>query len=110
MQITVTSEKESTHEAYAHWGRFGQERVSTTVWIVMNSPSGGSVYPVIAGFKRCLRRSSLTVRSAWKVVEVRTTGAAATGTRISVMLIAPQFVKPYVKSNKNDANDAECWC
>jgi hypothetical protein len=45
MQITVTSEKESTHEAYAHWGRFGQERVSTTVWIVMNSPSGGSVYP-----------------------------------------------------------------
>lgn len=25
----------------------------------------------------------------------------------SVKLIAPQFVKPYVKSNKNDANDAE---
>jgi transposase len=24
-----------------------------------------------------------------------------------VRLIAPQFVKPYVKSNKNDANDAE---
>ena len=24
-----------------------------------------------------------------------------------VKLIAPQFVKPYVKSNKNDANDAE---
>lgn len=27
-----------------------------------------------------------------------------------VMLIAPQFVKPYVKSNKNDANDAEAIC
>lgn len=26
----------------------------------------------------------------------------------TVKLIAPQFVKPYVKSNKNDANDAEC--
>lgn len=26
------------------------------------------------------------------------------------MLIAPQFVKPYVKSNKNDANDAEAIC
>ena len=24
-----------------------------------------------------------------------------------VKLMAPQFVKPYVKSNKNDANDAE---
>jgi transposase len=28
----------------------------------------------------------------------------------SVKLIAPQFVKPYVKSNKNDANDAEAIC
>ena len=27
-----------------------------------------------------------------------------------VQLIAPQFVKPYVKSNKNDANDAEAIC
>jgi transposase len=25
----------------------------------------------------------------------------------TVKLLAPQFVKPYVKSNKNDANDAE---
>lgn len=28
----------------------------------------------------------------------------------SVKLIGPQFVKPYVKSNKNDANDAEAVC
>jgi len=27
-----------------------------------------------------------------------------------VKLIAPQFVKPYVKSNKNDMNDAEAIC
>ncbi len=27
-----------------------------------------------------------------------------------VKLIAPQFVKPYVKSNKNDHNDAEAIC
>jgi len=27
-----------------------------------------------------------------------------------VKLIAPQFVKPYVKSNKNDATDAEAIC
>ena len=28
----------------------------------------------------------------------------------AVRLIAPQFVKPFVKSNKNDANDAEAIC
>jgi transposase len=28
----------------------------------------------------------------------------------TVKLIAPQFVKPYVKSNKNDENDAEAIC
>jgi transposase len=28
----------------------------------------------------------------------------------TVQLIAPQFVKPYVKSQKNDANDAEAIC
>jgi transposase len=28
----------------------------------------------------------------------------------TVKLIAPQFVKPYIKSNKNDANDAEAIC
>jgi transposase len=27
-----------------------------------------------------------------------------------VKLIPPQFVTPYVKSNKNDANDAEAIC
>ena len=28
----------------------------------------------------------------------------------TVKLIPPQFAKPYVKSNKNDANDAEAIC
>lgn len=27
-----------------------------------------------------------------------------------IMLIAPQFVNPYVKSNKNDAYDADAIC
>ena len=30
--------------------------------------------------------------------------------RFTVRLIAPQFVAPYVKSNRNDANDAEAIC
>ncbi len=29
---------------------------------------------------------------------------------LTVKMIAPQFIKPYVKSNKNDANDAEAIC
>ena len=28
----------------------------------------------------------------------------------TVKLMAPQFVKPYVKGNKNDSNDAEAIC
>lgn len=32
------------------------------------------------------------------------------GLGFEVKLIAPQFVKPYVKGNKNDANDAEAIC
>ena len=28
----------------------------------------------------------------------------------TVKLMAPQFVKPYVKTNKNDARDAEAIC
>ena len=32
------------------------------------------------------------------------------GYRFQVKLIPPQFVTPYVKSNKNDANDAEAIC
>lgn len=28
----------------------------------------------------------------------------------TVKLMAPQFVKPYVKGNKNDTNDAEAIC
>ncbi len=28
----------------------------------------------------------------------------------TVKLMAPQYVKPYVKTNKNDANDAEAIC
>ncbi len=41
----------------------------------------------------------------------RTTGRANFRHKgIAVKLIAPQFVKPYVKSNKNDANDAEAIC
>lgn len=37
-------------------------------------------------------------------------GARPEPERSPGLLIAPQFVKPYVKSNKNDANDAEAIC
>jgi len=37
-------------------------------------------------------------------------GTSAAGAWIQGRLIGPQFVKPYVKRNKNDANDAEAIC
>jgi transposase len=37
-------------------------------------------------------------------------GATTAGIWLSGKLIATQFVKPYVKSNKNDASDAEAIC
>ena len=50
-------------------------------------------------------------RSAWRRAVARTTGRGKLQARgFKVRLIAPQFVKPYVKSNKNDANDAEAIC
>jgi transposase len=42
---------------------------------------------------------------------VRITGPAQSQAREhAVKLIAPRFVKPYVKSNKNDVADAEAIC
>ena len=47
------------------------------------------------------------------VVGIEASGSAHHWARVlraaghTVRLMAPQFVKPYVKSNKNDANDAE---
>jgi transposase len=37
-------------------------------------------------------------------------GPTIAGQGHNVKLIAPQFVKPYVKSNKNDVNDADAIC
>jgi transposase len=50
------------------------------------------------------------------VVGIEASGSAHYWARVlgglghTVRLMAPQFVKPYVKSNKNDANDAEAIC
>ena len=50
------------------------------------------------------------------VVGIEASGSAHHWARVlsglghTVRLMAPQFVKPYVKSQKNDANDAEAIC
>ena len=50
------------------------------------------------------------------VVGIEASGSAHYWARVlgglghTVRLMAPQFVKPYVKSQKNDANDAEAIC
>jgi transposase len=50
------------------------------------------------------------------VVGIEASGSAHSWVRVlgglghTVRLMAPPFVKPYVKSQKNDANDAEAIC
>jgi len=70
-------------------------------------------------FRRKLRRGEVGQFFAELepcVVGIEASGSAHYWARVlgsaghTVKLMAPQFVKPYVKSNKNDANDAEAIC
>src|SRR5471030_1725641 len=77
----------------------------------MSYPSGGSAYRVIAGCKTVLEKIEPGCE-----IGMESCGGAHHWARqlqakgFKVKLISPQFVKPYVKSNKNDANDAEAIC
>jgi transposase len=61
------------------------------------------VVKFFAGLERCL-------------IGMEASGSAHHWSRVlsrsghTVKLMAPQFVKPYLKSNKNDANDAKAIC
>lgn len=70
-------------------------------------------------FRRKLRRSEVARFFAELepcLIGMEASGSAhywvrvLTGSGHTVKLMAPQFVKPYVKSNKNNANDAEAIC
>src|SRR5580698_3278292 len=70
-------------------------------------------------FSRKLRRSEVVKFFAGLepcLIGIEASGSAHHWSRVlsrsghTVKLMAPQFVKPYVKSNKNDANDAEAIC
>lgn len=74
VRTTVNSEKGAHMTFIALGSTWPRTCFTFTAWIVMSNQSGGSVYLVIAGCKRCWTRSSLAVRSAWKVVAVRTIG------------------------------------
>ncbi len=49
-------------------------------------------------------------RSEWRRRRSAPLGSTLGALGYRVKLIAPQFVKPYVKSNKSDRNDAEAIC
>jgi hypothetical protein len=55
---------------------------------------------------RCCGTVEPGARLTWSLAVARTTGRADYTRGFKVRLIAPQFVRPYVKGNKNDANDA----
>src|ERR1035437_7133679 len=70
-------------------------------------------------FRRKLRRSEVARFFAELepcLVGIEASGSSHYWARVltacghTVRLMATQFVKPYVKSNKNDANDAEALC
>lgn len=72
-----------------------------------------------AVLRRKLRRSDVAkffAELAPCLVGIEASGSAHYWARVigehghTVRLMAPQFVKPYVKSQKNDANDAEAIC
>jgi len=72
-----------------------------------------------AVLRRKLRRSEVSRFFSEQppcLVGIEASGSAHNWARVlgglghSVRLMAPQFVKPYVKSQKNDANDAEAIC
>lgn len=72
-----------------------------------------------AVLRRKLRRSEVArffSEQSPCLVGIEASGSAHYWARVlgelghTVRLMAPQFVKPYVKSNKNDANDAEAIC
>jgi transposase len=69
--------------------------------------------------RRKLRRSEVArffSEQPPRLVGIEASGSAHYWARVlgglghTVLLMAPQFVKPYVKSQKNDANDAEAIC
>jgi len=80
------------------------------VWIAIRNRSGGSGYKVIADVKQRWKRSNLIVISAWSIALGPIIRRQLEDRGFRVKLIAPQFVKPNVKSNKNDTNDAEAIC
>lgn len=71
--------------------------------VVRRKTTRAGLLKFIAGIKPCLIGVEASGGSRYFVREFKKYGHDA-------KLIAPQFVKPFVKSDKNDANDAEAIC
>src|SRR5262249_7209042 len=70
-----------------------------------------SASAVLAGSSLPFSRHSRPASSQWKPVPAHTTGhERSVSWVISVRLMAPAYVKPFVKRQKNDAADAEAVC
>ena len=111
VRTAVIDEKESTHEAYAHRGRPGQERVSDPWRRLSREASLAAAFATRAMASNVLEKIEPGCEIGMESCGGAHHWARQLETRgFRVKLIAPQFVKPYVKSNKNDANDAEAIC
>jgi len=79
----------------------GVDKLGKTV--IEKKLTRAKVLPFLANLKPCLVGMEAGGGSNYWAREIKALGHDA-------KLMAPQFVKPYVKSNKTDANDAEAIC
>ena len=79
----------------------GVDKLGKTV--MAKKLSRAKVLPFLANLKPCVVGMEAGGGSNYWAREIKALGHDA-------KLMAPQFVKPYVKSNKTDANDAEAIC
>ena len=82
-------------------GSFTSRRWTAPARLSSAGSCGGRV------FSRTLRCCREAARLRWRRAAARTTGALAARHGHVVRPMSPQFVVPYRKSNKNDANDAD---
>ena len=75
----------------------------TVRWCSKSDSCGTRSWPFVAGLAPCLIGLEASGSAHYWAREFTKLGH-------TVQLISPQFVKPYVKGNKNDPNDAEAIC
>jgi transposase len=109
MQLVQINERGSGDEDYYHWHRLGKERVQhlrrrrARQAVLKRQVRREQLLGVMARLEPCLIGMEACSGAHDFARELGKLGHAA-------RIMAPQFVAPYRKSQKNDGNDAEAIC